>query len=64
MNFDWIQSKLNYTDVHLLINDYNFFLEDYPIEMVKGAIQLSINSLSKDKKLLDGQLLGRLESFY
>ena len=39
------------------------FHEDYPVEMVKGAIQLSANALSKDKKLLDGQLLGRLELF-
>jgi WD40 repeat protein len=63
LDFDWIQSKLSATDVHFLINDYYFFHEDYPVEMVKCAIQLSANALSKDKKLLDGQLLGRLELF-
>jgi hypothetical protein len=63
LDFDWIRSKLNSTDVHFLINDYDFFHEDYPVEMVKGAIQLSANALSKDKKLLNGQLLGRLALF-
>jgi WD40 repeat protein len=62
-DFNWIQSKLNATDVHFLIHDYVHFPEDYPVQMVKGAIQLSANALSKDKKLLDGQLLGRLELF-
>ncbi|MGE5399977.1 MAG: NB-ARC domain-containing protein, partial [Ignavibacteriales bacterium] len=61
-DFNWIQSKLNATDVHFLLNDYDFFPGDYPVEMVKGAIQLSANAL-KDKKLLEGQLLGRLELF-
>ncbi len=63
LDFFWIKSKLNSTDIHFLINDYDFFHEDYLIEIVKGAIQLSANALSKDKKLLDGQLLGRLELF-
>ena len=61
LDFNWIQSKLNATDTHLLISDYDFFHGDYPVEMVKGAIELSANALSKDKKLLAGQLLGRLE---
>ncbi len=63
LDFNWIKSKLNATDVHFLINDYDCFPEDDPVEMVKGAIQLSANALSKDKKLLAGQLLGRLELF-
>jgi len=63
LDFNWIQSKLKNTDVHLLLNDYDFFHEDYSVEMVKGAIQLSANALSKDKKLLEGQLLGRLSLF-
>jgi hypothetical protein len=62
-DFNWMKLKLNATDVHFLIKDYDFFSEDYPVEMVKGAIQLSTNALSKNKNQLDGQLLGRLEYF-
>lgn len=61
LNFKWIKSKLNATDIHSLLNDYDFFPEDNPLEMVKGAIRLSVNALVKNKKLLGGQLLGSLE---
>jgi len=63
LDFNWQQSKLKATDVHLLLNDYDLFPEDYPVEMVKGAVRLSANVLSMDKVLLAGQLLGRLQSF-
>ena len=63
LDFNWQQSKLKATDVHLLLNDYDLFPENYPVEMVKGAIRLSANVLSMDKALLAGQLLGRLQSF-
>ena len=63
LDFNWQQSKLNATDVYFLLNDYDFFTEDYPVEMVKGSIRLSVNTLSRDKKLLEGQLLGRLQLF-
>jgi len=63
LDFNWQQSKLKATDVHLLLNDYDLFPEDYPVEMVKGAIRLSANVLSMDKVLLAGQLTGRLQSF-
>lgn len=49
LDFNWIQSKLTATDIHFLINDYEFFPEDYPVEMVKGAFQLSANALFRDK---------------
>ena len=60
LDFNWQQSKLKATDVHLLLNDYDLFPEDYPVEIVKGAIRLSANVLSMDKALLAGQLIGRL----
>jgi hypothetical protein len=63
LDFNWQQSKLNATDVHLLLNDYDLFPENYPVEMVKGAIRLSANVLSMNKLLLAGQLIGRLQPF-
>ena len=63
LDFNWQQSKLKATDVHLLLNDYDFFPEDYPVEMVKGAIRLSANALSRTKHCLQGSFLGRLQPF-
>jgi hypothetical protein len=63
LNFDWLQAKLNATDVIQLIADYGLLPEDKNLWLVQRAIQLSTSVLVKDKAELAGQLLGRLLGF-
>lgn len=59
-NFEWIQAKLESTDVNSIIRDYNFFLEDTVLQQIAGAIRLSAQVLAYDKRQLQSQLYGRL----
>ena len=63
LDFDWIQAKLDATDVNSLITDYDFLPEDRQLRLVQGAIRLSSTALAWDKTELVGQLFGRLQSF-
>ena len=63
LDFDWLQAKLEATDVNSLITDYDYLPDDHTLRLVQGAIRLSSHSLSKDKTQLASQLLGRLQSF-
>ncbi len=62
-NFDWLQAKLNATNINALITDYGTLNDDKNLQIVKGAIQLSADILEQDKKQLAGQLLGRLMTY-
>jgi WD40 repeat protein len=66
MNFDWLQAKLEATDVHALLADYEVSLQEEPDwqahALVQSAIRLSAHVLFHDKTQLAGQLLGRLMS--
>ncbi len=62
LNFNWQQSKLKATDIDSLISDYNYIVDDPPIQIVQGAIRLSTYALASSQKHLGGQLLGRLKS--
>jgi len=63
LDFDWLQAKLDATDVNSLIIDYDHLPDDHTLRIVQGAIRLSAHILAKDKNQLAGQLLGRLQSF-
>ncbi len=62
-DFDWIQAKLEGTDVNSLIADYDYLSDDSDLRLVQGAIRLSAHVLARDKTQLAGQLLGRLKTF-
>jgi len=62
-DFDWLQAKLNATDVNPLIADYDYLSDDSDLRLVQGAIRLSAHVFARDKTQLAGQLLGRLQSF-
>ncbi|MEG3918531.1 AAA family ATPase [Microcoleus sp. T3_A4] len=62
-NFDWLQAKLDATDVNALIADFNFLANDSDLSLVQSAIRLSAHILAEDKTQLAGQLLGRLLMF-
>jgi WD40 repeat protein len=51
-------------DVDSLLKDYDYLPDEKEIELLRGAIRLSINALVKDKTQLAGQLLGRFLCFY
>jgi len=60
LTFDWLQAKLEATDVTALVSDFRFFTHDRPLRTVYGAIRLAAHVLARDKVQLAGQLLGRL----
>jgi WD40 repeat protein len=66
-NFNWLQVKLNNTDVSALINDYDYLdlsserLQSFAL--IQSALQLSAHVLSQDKTQLAAQLLGRMMNF-
>jgi WD40 repeat protein len=61
-NFDWLQAKLDATDVNALIPDFDFLSNAPDLSLVQSAIRLSAHILAQDKTQLAGQLLGRLLS--
>jgi len=63
LDFDWLQAKLEATDVNALIADYDFLPDDKNLRLVQGALRLSAHVLAQDKTQLAEQLLGRLMSF-
>jgi WD40 repeat protein len=62
-NFNWLQTKLEATNVSALIVDYAFLAHDADLRLVESAIQLSAHVLVQDKTQLASQLLGRLLSY-
>lgn len=61
--FDWLQAKLDATDVNALIADYDLLPDDVEFRLVQGALRLSAHALVQDKTQLRSQLWGRLLTF-
>jgi len=59
LDFDWMESKLQATQIHALLNDYEL-LEDKEIEMVKQALYNAAYVLMQNKEELANQLLDHL----
>jgi WD40 repeat protein len=60
LDFDWIEAKLEATDVTALIADYALMPDDAQLRSVQGALLLAAPLLSREKEQLAAQLLGRL----
>ena len=61
VNFHYLRSKLNATDVNALLGDYSPFLEkDEELRLVRDALRLSAHVLAWNPAELPGQLLWRL----
>jgi WD40 repeat protein len=58
--FEWLQRKLEITDVNALIADYDCFSVEKGLRLVQSALRLSAHELSHDARQLPGQLIGRL----
>lgn len=61
LSFEWLQAKLNYTNVDALFDDFNFVREDKTLRVIQEALRLSSNILSTDPDQLGSQLIGRLQ---
>lgn len=56
----WMQAKLRTTDVNALIADYEYLKPSAEIELLQGALRLSVPVLAEDARQLAGQMVGRL----
>ncbi|MFC1878755.1 AAA family ATPase [Chloroflexota bacterium] len=62
-NFNWLQAKLNATDVASLGEDCDLLANDPSLRRLHDALWLSAHTLNQDKTQLAGQLHGRLLSY-
>jgi hypothetical protein len=60
LDFNWLQIKLEVTDVNALIADYDYLADEAELSMIQSAIRLSAHVLARDARQLAGQLTGRL----
>jgi WD40 repeat protein len=62
-DFEWLQSKLEATDISALLTDFDLLPVNQDLQLVQGALQLAAHVLAQDKTQLASQLLGRLLSY-
>jgi len=60
LDFNWLQAKLEATDVVALIRDHEYVRDDEELCFVEAALRLSAPAISRDKNQLAAQLMGRL----
>ena len=59
-DYAWIEAKLKATDVQSVISDYDLIANEPDLNLVQRALRLSIPALSRDRRHLPSQLIGRL----
>ena len=59
-DFDWMQAKLDATDVGSLIGDYDALPEADPLRLAQDALRLGAYCLNTDKAQLASQITGRI----
>jgi hypothetical protein len=59
-DFDWLQAKLNATNINALIADYRGLPKEEALDMIQRALRKSAHVLAQDKTQLVSQLVGRL----
>jgi WD40 repeat protein len=60
LDFNWLQTKLEGSDVNALIADYGYLQYDRDLQLVESALRLSAHVLARDSRQLGGQLMARL----
>lgn len=60
LEFEWLQAKLQVTNVVTLLEDYNLISADQALENVKNSIRIASHILKVDNDQLGSQLVGRL----
>jgi WD40 repeat protein len=61
LDFNWLQAKLDATDINALMDDYTAEADE-DLQLVRRAIRMSAYVLAQDPTQLAGQLLGRMLS--
>ena len=62
LNYEWIERKLDFTNVSEVLSDYRLPGSQNPaLRPIHGMLKLSSPTLAKDKDQLPGQLLARLD---
>ena len=60
-NFEWLQTKLEQTDLAFLLSDFNYIKDrEEELELIRSALVLSSNVIAQNKQQLGPQVLGRL----
>ena len=62
-DFDFLRYKIEVKNVSILIEDYQHENNNRELKLIQRALEMSANTLDKDKAQLAGQLLGRLLKF-
>ena len=60
VNFQWMLSKLEETDIQSLIADYDYLSQAADLRTVQSVLRHSAHILARNPRELPGQLLGRL----
>lgn len=60
LDFDFLQTKLEFTEAGALIADYDYLPKEADLRLVQSAIRLSAYVLARDHHQLAGQITGRL----
>jgi WD40 repeat protein len=60
LTLDWLQTKLQATNVTALIADFDYLSNEADLQLVQAAIRHSAHILTRDGRQLPGQLIGRL----
>jgi WD40 repeat protein len=60
LDVDWMQAKLEATDVNALLSDYEVIVPNASLDLLHGALRLSAHVLARDRAQLHSQLCGRL----
>ncbi|MBW2638228.1 MAG: hypothetical protein JRC86_12065, partial [Deltaproteobacteria bacterium] len=63
LDFNWLQARLEVTDITFLVSDYDYVPDNPVLTLVQGAQKLSAHVLARDPHQFAGQLLGRLQLF-
>ncbi len=59
LDFDWLQLKLDATDIYALLADFRHAPDDSRIALLHNVLRLSSHVLAKDKSQLPAQVMGR-----
>jgi WD40 repeat protein len=62
-DFNWLQAKLEATDIFGVVGDYALSRDDEETLLAQQALSMSAHALATDTKQLAGQILGRLMGF-
>jgi WD40 repeat protein len=60
LDFDWLQAKLQATDIDALIGEFDLVQRSPQADLLQGALRLSAHVLGKNKSHLAAQLLARI----